>query len=86
MTDLAAPKIKKLVWDVREIPKGLAGGFWATTVSAFGSYEVHMFLGHGQTIYLQTPSYGRVHKFETVEAAKAAAQTDYERRIMECLE
>ena len=73
----SSPKIKQLEW-VSE------SGGWHISMTRFGvSYEIRESENDENFILydiLLTPT---IHA--TIEAAKAAAQTDFEKRVMECL-
>lgn len=86
--DLAAPKIKPLVWGYRTIPDGGATGIWMASRSIVGMYEIHTFEGtaHSDVYFLDMPGQPKMQIFPTEDAAKAAAQADFERRVKECLE
>ena len=72
----AWPKVKPLVW--KEI-----GSEWLRAVSLFGQYNVMWGIEPG-IVHLDHAQKLTMH--ETLEAAKAAAQADYEARILGALE
>jgi hypothetical protein len=73
----AAPKVKPLEWeDARD-------GRWSQ--SRTGSGFEYLIRDMGEYFLLPFP-WKPPERFPTVEAAKAAAQADYERRILEALE
>ena len=80
--------IKPLVWGFRTIPEGEVGGVWMYARSIVGAYEIHTFEGraHSGIAFLQCPNKCGLIEFPTTAEAKAAAQSDYETRIRECLE
>ena len=84
--DLATPKVKPLVWNPSEVPENCAQGEWHIARSLFGTYEIHSFDMHGETIYLLVPGVTRMQEFGSIDAALNAAQADFERRVRECLE
>ena len=72
--DLARPKVKALVW-------GPFINDFITVRSIVGKYEIERDEGH---FYLTVG--GNITEHLSEEAAKAAAQADYERRILAALE
>jgi len=72
--DLAAPKVKPLVWEDRK------------TVGEMMQYRVHIGYGLMNGVFALTLSGSTIGEFSSEEAAKAAAQADYERRILDALE
>ena len=72
--DLARPKVKALVW-------GPFINDFITARSIVGKYEIERDAGH---FYLTVG--GNITEHPSGEAAKAAAQADYERRILAALE
>ena len=81
-------KVKPLAWGFRTIPEGEVVGIWMYARSIVGAYEVHTFEGraHSGIAFLQCPNKSGLIEFPTTAEAKAAAQSDYETRIRECLE
>ena len=79
----AAPKVKPLVWEI------FRDGYRA--LSCIGEYKARKEVnptGSKHFVYNfgQYNNFTQIGYFETLEAAKAAAQADYERRILEALE
>ena len=75
-------RVKPLVW------KGMGGGFWRAPAPLFGFIRVEHYSDDYQVVwsvpgFCDTFTPGR---FVTEEAAKAAAQADYEARILAALE
>jgi hypothetical protein len=81
-------KVKPLAWGFRTIPEGWVIGIWMYARSIVGAYEVHTFDGraHSGIAFLQCPNKSGLIEFPTTAEAKAAAQSDYETRIRECIE
>jgi len=81
-------KVKPLVWGFRTILEGEVFGVWMYAGSIVGAYEIHTFEGraHSGIAFLQCPNKCGLIEFPTTAEAKAAAQSDYETRIRECLE
>lgn len=77
---LRGAKVKALVWDVRDV--GLI-----ISLAKIASYVVWAL--DGGRYALHTIAWGgesTMGEYETEDAAKAAAQADFERRVRECLE
>jgi hypothetical protein len=74
----SSPKIKQLEW-VK--PPFFEGDFEAKC--GLGKYFIYDCEG---SITLVCPDQSLKHKFSTVDEAKAAAQADFEKRVMECLD
>jgi len=81
--DLARPRVKPLVW---ERLKGIQTDFKAKCI--LGTYLVECFDDGEGDYYVWALEWGKIEgpKMESPQAAKAAAQDDYERRILEALE
>jgi hypothetical protein len=77
--DLARPRVKPLVWD-----------YYNVAETPFCTYSVIDYLREDEG-YMWTRSEYPYHdeseeNYDSIEDAKAAAQADYERRILEALE
>ena len=80
--DLAKPRVKPLVWD------GPNCGIWDAGKrfhSDCAAYRIIWDLGRNET-YTAYFGNNRLGTFDTLEDAKAAAQADYEARVLACLE
>jgi hypothetical protein len=77
----SSPKIKQLEWDDYD-------GVYFDSISAVGHYIVFDGGKFSEASYRFALSYNGnlVDYFESLDEAKAAAQADFERRIMECLD
>ncbi|MAM60819.1 hypothetical protein [Maritimibacter sp. UBA3975] len=69
----AAPKVKPLEWDGRG------------TTGVMLQYRIHIGYGLMNGVFALTLSGSTIGEFDSEEAAKAAAQADYERRILSAL-
>jgi hypothetical protein len=79
------PTVKPLVWTQISIPKQAMQGIWWMAEAMTGNYEVHQFDGRDEIIVtLRGLGLGNP-EYPTIEAAKAAAQADYEARIRSAL-
>jgi hypothetical protein len=67
-------KVKQLVWDDDD-----------GAVTPFGDYHAIQIDGDPRW-WMQHETMDGWLKFDTIDQAKAAAQSDFERRVMECLE
>jgi len=79
-TIVNAPRVRELVWRAEH-------GYTARTETTLGVYAI-MDLGEhwGQERYeLYATEYQAKTRHPTLEAAKAAAQSNYERRVLACL-
>ena len=76
------PKVKPLVWDNKPL-----GGFHIAKLPFGGEIRImwDLSLVHGERYVLHPFSLGRI-AFRTLDTAKAAAQADYEARILSALE
>ena len=79
--DLARPKVKPLEWDDWGEPHKY--GYYSET--SFGRYSIRQAFFPESCFVVVTPTELRISE-NTLEAAKAAAQEDYERRIIAALE
>lgn len=92
-TIVNAPRVRELVWSEIEQDRGDGGtdttgeweapsiiGAYAINISTCGDMHAPWELWGGDT-----PD-SKIGNFDTLEAAKAAAQYDYERRVLACLE
>ena len=83
----SSPKIKQLEWDVKELSSAIVecrsktpiGDYRITHLSSVCLFDLW---GSGNSNYSPFVRFG---EFDTYEEAKAAAQTDFEKRVMECL-
>jgi hypothetical protein len=76
-----SPKVKQLEWDDYD-------GVYFDSISAVGHYIVFDGDKFSEASYRFALSYNGnlVDYFESLDEAKAAAQADFERRVMECLD
>lgn len=72
--DLSRPKVKPLVWEDRK------------TTGIMLQYRIHIGYGLCNGVVALTLSGSTIGEFPSEEAAKSAAQADYERRILSALE
>lgn len=72
------PKIKQLEW--------LDDTFPHRGYSVFVDYLISKKIGSYYTVILDIGTGIRINSFKTIEEAKAAAQADFEKRVMECLD
>lgn len=78
--DLAKPRVKPLVWEIPSCGRGfIAMSLIGRQYAVFDEGDPRWAIGIGGGGYKYT-------KVETLKAAKAAAQADYERRMLEALE
>ena len=80
--DLARPKVKPLEWVT--LPWSTDSVFYCFAESSFGDFGYG--LDNGGNAYYAVPDQEGFIEAENPEAAKAAAQEDYERRILAALE
>ncbi len=80
----AQPTVKPLVWKQAVIPEQAMQGTWWKAAAMTGDYEVHRFNDRDE-ILLQRRGLGNP-VYPTIEAAKAAAQADFEARILSALD
>lgn len=80
----AQPTVKPLVWTQIVIPEQAMQGTWWKAAAITGDYEVHQFNDRDEII-LQGRGMGNP-EYPTIDAAKAAAQADYEARILSALD
>ena len=74
----SSPKIKQLEWV-------LESGGWHISMTQFGvSYEIVESKNDGNFILYDILLTTTIH--DTIDEAKSAAQADFEKRVMECLE
>ena len=74
----SSPKIKQLEWV-------LESGGWHISMTRFGvSYEIGESKNDGNFILYDILLTTTIH--DTIDEAKAAAQADFEKRVMECLD
>ena len=74
----SSPKIKQLEWV-------LESGGWHISMTQFGvSYEIGESKNDGNFILYDILLTTTIH--DTIDEAKAAAQADFEKRVMECLD
>ena len=79
--DLARPKVKPLEWDDWSEPHE----YWYCSETSFGRYIIRQAFFSESCFIAVTPTELRISE-NTLEDAKAAAQADYERRIIAALE
>lgn len=74
----SSPKVKQLEWV-------LESGGWHISMTRFGvSYEIGESKNDGNFILYDILLTTTIH--DTIDEAKAAAQADFERRVMECFD
>ena len=84
----SSPKIKQLEWDVKELSSAIVecrsktpiGDYRITHLSSVCLFDLW---GSGNSNYSPFVRFG---EFDTYEEAKDAAQSDFEKRIKECLD
>lgn len=74
----SSPKIKQLEW--------LDDNFPYRGCSVFVDYIISNKISSRYTVILDIGTGIRINSFKTIDEAKAAAQTDFEKRVKECLE
>lgn len=74
----SSPKIKQLEW--------LDDNFPYRGCSVFVDYIISNKIGSRYTVILDIGTGIYINSFKTIDEAKAAAQADFEKRVMECLE
>jgi len=74
----SSPKIKQLEWI------GSEGGNVITGIAIYAGY--YRITSTSEGAWMRIATAGIRKRFETVDEAKAAAQADFEKRVMECLE
>ena len=79
--NLARPKVKPLEWDDWSEPHK----YWYYSETSFGRYSIRQAFFPESCFIAVTPTELRISE-NTLEAAKAAAQADYEHRIIAALE
>ena len=79
--DLSRPKVKPLEWDDWSEPHK----YWYYSETSFGRYSIRQAFFQESCFVVVTPTELRISE-NTLEDAKAAAQADYERRILAALE
>ena len=74
----SSPKVKQLEW--------LDDNFPYRGCSVFVDYIISNKISSYYTVILDIGTGIYINSFETIEEAKSAAQVDFEKRVMECLD
>lgn len=81
-------RVKPLQWHDCTIPDKAAQGEWRVARCLVGMYEIHTFdtPKHDGVVFLSIPNNPRMAEHGSVPAAQQAAQSDFERRILDVIE
>ena len=74
----SSPKIKQLEWI------GSEGGNALTGIAIYAGY--YRITSTSEGAWMRIATAGIRNRFDTVDEAKAAAQADFEKRVMECFD
>ena len=79
------PQVKPLVWESIDYGYKSDDGFWFKCRTIVGDYSLYMHRSGAFSVWNDSKDLRLKHNCQSIDAAQAAAQADYTRRILEAL-
>ena len=79
------PQVKALVWESIDYGYKSDDGFWFKCRTIVGDYSLYMHRSGAFSVWNDSTDVRLKHNCQSIDAAKAAAQADYNRRILDAL-